>query len=80
MANDTPYGLAASVITGNVEKAFQEVVPKIDSGNVAVNSWTFETMDFRLPFGGAKCSGIGRELGPGAIKEFINEKTYYLKL
>ena len=74
LANDTPYGLGCS-IWGNPEKA-ESMVPYIDSGTVSINK--IVASDPRLPFGGTKKSGIGRELSRYGILEFTNKKTVWV--
>jgi succinate-semialdehyde dehydrogenase / glutarate-semialdehyde dehydrogenase len=76
IANDSVYGLGAAVFTADV--AFGEAVAatRIESGFVCVN--TFVQSDPRLPFGGVKRSGYGRELGSFGIKEFVNTKVVYV--
>ena len=74
LANDTPYGLGCS-IWGNSEKA-ESMVPYIDSGTVSINK--IVASDPRLPFGGTKKSGIGRELSRYGILEFTNIKTVWV--
>lgn len=69
IANDTPYGLAASIWTADTEKAIQ-MASKIEAGQVAING--IVKTDPRLPSGGIKQSGYGRELGPHGIMEFVN--------
>jgi len=69
IANDTPYGLAASIWTADVEKAIK-LAPMIEAGQVAINGLV--KSDPRLPSGGIKRSGYGRELGPHGIREFVN--------
>jgi succinate-semialdehyde dehydrogenase len=80
MANDSDYGLSSSIYTGNPEATAAKYAGKIVSGNVGINCWTMNAFDFRLPFGGCKQSGIGRECGLDALREFVNEKAYYIKL
>ena len=58
MANSTKYGLSASIFTENVSKAHR-VAANIDSGVVWINTWLLR--DLRIPFGGMKSSGMGRE-------------------
>lgn len=75
-ANDTDYGLAASIWSRNIKKA-EKLAKKIEAGNVAINGSL--RSDPRLPFGGVKKSGYGRELSEYGIKEFVNIKTVILK-
>jgi succinate-semialdehyde dehydrogenase/glutarate-semialdehyde dehydrogenase len=72
IANDTEFGLGSSIWTKNIELA-KSVAKDIDAGNVFVNQ--IVRSDPRLPFGGAKKSGYGRELSTYGIKEFVNIKT-----
>ena len=72
IANDTPYGLGASIWTKDLEKA-KKIIPKINAGNVFVNNVV--KSDPRTPFGGIKKSGYGRELSAYGIKEFVNIKN-----
>lgn len=69
IANDTPYGLAASIWTADTAKALQ-MAPLIEAGQVTING--IVKTDPRLPSGGIKRSGYGRELGPHGIIEFVN--------
>ncbi len=77
VANDSIYGLGANVFTKDVEKAMSEIAPKIESGAVFINGPV--KSDPRLPFGGVKKSGYGRELSYYGIKEFVNIKTVWVK-
>ncbi len=77
IANDSPYGLGGAVFTSDLNKGRYIATKLIDSGNVFVNS--FVKSDPRLPFGGVKESGYGRELSHLGIKEFVNAKTVYIK-
>ncbi len=72
IANDTPYGLGASLWTNNRELA-KELIPTIDAGVVCVNGMV--RSDPRMPFGGVKKSGYGRELAQYGIREFVNIRT-----
>lgn len=74
IANDTTYGLGASIWTQNIKKA-HELALKIEAGTVAINEIVLS--DPRLPFGGIKNSGYGRELAVNALFEFVNVKTVY---
>lgn len=72
ISNDTEYGLGASIWTQN--KEIQDYYSmKVEAGYVSVNNFT--SSDPRLPFGGIKKSGYGRELGAEGLKEFTNIKT-----
>jgi len=71
-ANDVKYGLSASVWTENVGCA-NRVALKINSGTVWVNCWLVR--DLRVPFGGMKQSGIGREGGKYSIEFYTEQKT-----
>ena len=77
VANDTSYGLGAAVFTGDVEKGEMLAKEKLNAGSCFVNE--FVKSDPRLPFGGIKESGYGRELSAFGIKEFVNIKTVYVK-
>lgn len=72
LANDTPYGLAASVWTNDLS-AVMNVVPKIQAGTVWVNSHI--PLDPNMPFGGHKQSGVGREFGRAAVENFTELKS-----
>lgn len=76
VANDTRFGLGASIWTKNIEKA-EDMAVQIHSGAVFVND--FVKSDPRMPFGGVKKSGYGRELGEYGIKEFVNIKSIMVK-
>lgn len=72
LANQTVYGLSASVWTSDPERAM-DMASRLDVGTVALNQMV--SSDPRLPFGGTKDSGYGRELGREGILEFVNLKT-----
>jgi aminomuconate-semialdehyde/2-hydroxymuconate-6-semialdehyde dehydrogenase len=71
-ANDTDYGLASSLWTQNLNRAHR-VAEKIHTGTVWVNCWLVR--DLRVPFGGMKASGIGREGGEEALRFFTEAKN-----
>jgi acyl-CoA reductase-like NAD-dependent aldehyde dehydrogenase len=75
-ANNTEFGLGASIWTNNIEKGIR-LARLIKSGIVSINEMV--KSDPRLPFGGTKYSGIGRELSEFGIKEFVNIKSVVVK-
>ena len=75
VANDTAYGLGASVWTRDVERGLR-VARQVQSGAVFVNAVV--ASDPRLPFGGIKRSGYGRELAAAGIREFTNQRTWWV--
>jgi gamma-glutamyl-gamma-aminobutyraldehyde dehydrogenase len=72
MANDTPYGLAASVFTDSIRRAHR-VSRALHAGTVSVN--TVDALDVTTPFGGVKQSGYGRDLSLHALDKFTSLKT-----
>ena len=74
LANDTDYGLAAGIWTTD-EKFASEIASKIDAGTVYINH--YRSVSAFAPVGGIKKSGYGRELGPNAIREFMQEKAIW---
>jgi len=76
LANDTDYGLGAGVWTENQALA-EKLARDIQAGQVAING--IVKTDPRLPSGGIKRSGYGRELGPHGIKEFVNAKQVWVR-
>ncbi|HEC94865.1 MAG TPA: NAD-dependent succinate-semialdehyde dehydrogenase, partial [Thermoplasmatales archaeon] len=76
VANDTMYGLGASIWTKDFKKG-ESLTRYLEAGNVFVNE--IVKSDPRLPFGGMKQSGFGRELSHYGIKEFVNIQTVYIK-
>ncbi|MDZ7910121.1 MAG: aldehyde dehydrogenase family protein, partial [Gemmobacter sp.] len=72
LANDTRYGLGASLWTRDINKVMR-YVPKIQAGTVWVNSHNIP--DQNMPFGGVKQSGIGREHGSGALDNYLESKS-----
>ncbi|HEX6067664.1 MAG TPA: aldehyde dehydrogenase family protein, partial [Nitrososphaera sp.] len=75
-ANNSEFGLGASIWTNNIERGVK-IARQIESGLVSVNEMV--RSDPRLPFGGVKKSGIGRELSEFGIREFVNIKSVVVK-
>jgi succinate-semialdehyde dehydrogenase/glutarate-semialdehyde dehydrogenase len=76
IANDSIFGLGAAVFTQDLARG-ERVAAALEAGTAVVNG--FVASDPRLPFGGIKASGYGRELGSYGIKEFVNIKTVHVK-
>lgn len=77
VANDSAFGLGAAVMTRDVRRGKKIAAEQLEAGACFVN--TYVKSDPRLPFGGIKDSGYGRELGPNGIHEFVNIKTVYIR-
>jgi succinate-semialdehyde dehydrogenase / glutarate-semialdehyde dehydrogenase len=77
IANGSEFGLGAAVIGKDIDLAERIAADELEAGNCFVND--FVHSDARLPFGGVKNSGYGREIGSFGIKEFTNIKTVYVK-
>jgi succinate-semialdehyde dehydrogenase/glutarate-semialdehyde dehydrogenase len=77
VANDTTFGLGASVYTTDVERGEHIAAELLDAGSCFVNG--IVRSDPHLPFGGTKESGYGRELSPLGILEFTNVKTVWVE-
>jgi acyl-CoA reductase-like NAD-dependent aldehyde dehydrogenase len=75
LANDTPYGLSGSLWTRDIGRALR-VARAIETGTLSVNSHS--SVRYWTPFGGAKQSGIGRELGPDALDAFSDVKNVFI--
>src|SRR5947209_973154 len=75
LANDSKFGLSSNLWTRNIEQA-RELTARIEAGGVFINGMT--ASDPRLPFGGAKRSGYGRELSSFGIGEFVNLQTVWI--
>lgn len=76
IANDTVYGLGAAIFSEDVERAERIAAEQLEAGCCFVNSMV--KSDPRMPFGGIKDSGYGRELGLYGIREFVNTKTVWV--
>ena len=76
-ANDTTYGLGSAVFTENLTKAHR-VARAIEAGMVWINS--SNDSDYRIPFGGVKQSGVGRELGEAGLAAYTNAKAVHVNM
>ena len=76
IANDTAYGLGAAVFTADLERGERIAAEELEAGACFVNGYV--RSDPRLPFGGIKQSGYGRELSLYGIREFVNVKTVWV--
>ncbi len=76
IANSSIYGLGSTIFSNDIERA-KDLAAQIESGSVFINHQV--KSDPRLPFGGIKKSGYGRELSHHGIKEFVNTKTVWVK-
>lgn len=77
IANDTSFGLGGAIFSRNVKRAEELAATRLEAGSCFVNAMV--QSDPRLPFGGIKESGFGRELSHLGIREFTNIKTVYIK-
>jgi succinate-semialdehyde dehydrogenase/glutarate-semialdehyde dehydrogenase len=77
LANKTNYGLGAAIFTRDIEKGEKIATEQLEAGSCFVND--FVKSDPRLPFGGIKESGYGRELSHFGIQEFVNIKSVVIQ-
>jgi aldehyde dehydrogenase (NAD+) len=75
LANDSPYGLASGIETGDYRKALR-FAREIKAGTVWINTW--HHYDPSAPFGGFKSSGYGREHGTASFESYTQHKTVWL--
>jgi len=75
LANDTEYGLSGSLWTRDVARAIR-MARNVETGTLSVNSHS--SVRYWTPFGGAKQSGLGRELGPDAVAAFTDVKNVFI--
>ena len=75
LANDTAYGLAAAIWTSSIERSVK-IPPRLQAGTVWVNA--YRVVSYLAPFGGVKASGLGRENGLEAIKEYLETKSVFI--
>jgi succinate-semialdehyde dehydrogenase/glutarate-semialdehyde dehydrogenase len=75
-ANDSPYGLGSAIWTKDIERA-KKLARKIEAGGVFINGMT--TSNWKVPFGGVKRSGYGRELSSYGMREFVNIQTVWVE-
>ena len=83
LANDSPYGLGASVFSGDAARG-EAIARRLESGSVCVNDALINYNALELPMGGAKASGMGYRHGPGGIRKFTQHQAlliskYHLK-
>lgn len=76
LANNVQYGLASSIWTSNSSRVHR-IAHAIDAGTVWVNTWMLR--DLRVPFGGMKASGVGREGGNNSIDVYTEQKTVVIR-
>jgi betaine-aldehyde dehydrogenase len=76
IANDSEYGLSGTVWTSDVDRGL-DVARRVRTGTYTVNNFM---MEFSAPFGGFKCSGVGRELGPEGLSAYLEAKSINLPM
>jgi len=76
-ANDSPYGLGASIWSNNLSKVHR-LIPKIKAGTVWVNCHS--ALDPSMPFGGYKQSGIGRDMGKASLDAYLETKSVFIAI
>lgn len=77
LANDTTYGLGSAIFTKDLTRAHR-IARRIEAGMVWINS--SNDSDYRIPFGGVKQSGIGRELGASGLEAYTNAKAIHVNM
>ena len=77
IANDSVFGLGGAIFSRDIKKAESIAEERLEAGSIFVNE--FVRSDARLPFGGIKQSGYGRELSYYGLREFVNIKTIFIR-